>query len=74
MRRLYSTGQWKRKAIAERQGEESTHTRNWFAWLMPLGLYFSGRIGKFIKLKDLELKAENNTQYLKNDSPILILL
>ena len=60
-----SAGQWKqsRKAIAERRREES----NLFALLMPLGSY-SGRIERFIKLKDLERKSKNNTQYLKNDS------
>ena len=67
-----STGQWKQsRKVAERLREESTRNTSIFArvqaMMIPSGIY-SGGIGKFIKLKDLELKAENNTQYLKNNS------
>ena len=68
-----STGQWKQsRKVAERLREESTHNTSIFArvqvMMNPLVGIYSGEIRKFIKLKDLELKAENNTQYLKNNS------
>ena len=67
-----STGQWKQsRKVAERLREESTRNTGLLArvqaMMIPSGIY-SGEIRKFIKLKDLELKAENNTQYLKNNS------